>query len=196
MARRDKAVPLADAGLDDLFDSGEEPVASGRTRRPWLLAAVVAILALSAVLSVLARAVGLAPPYALIVSVVAGFVLIRTAAVAVREPTWRRANDFVRPPDEPSPAGAADDGMLAAVGAWNRRIEPSLSSSAESRALLARDLGALADERLRLRHNVTRTTDPVRSRALLGDAVWSVLRRNGNITPADVTAVVQRLEAL
>ncbi len=192
MARRKESVPLADAGLDDLFDSGEEPVGSARTRRPWLLAAAVVILALSAVLSVLARALGLAPPYLLIVGVIAGLVLIRAASVSVREPTWRRTDDLVRVRDVSSPAaGAAGDGMLEAVGVWNRRIE-----SPQSRATLAQELAALADERLRQRHNLTRTKDPVRARALLGDDVWSVLRQTGNIPPADVTTVVRRLEAL
>jgi hypothetical protein len=196
MARRDKSVPLADARLDDLFEAGDESVSPAPAGKALVLAAIVVIVGVSAVLSVLARAVGLAPPYPLLVAVTAGLVLIRAATVQVRERGWPSTRTLARAPDGPERQPEVADGMLAAIGAWNRRIEPARSTRHESTAGLTRELADLADERLRQRHNVTRSTNPARARALLGDAVWSVLQQTRAPSAAEVSTVVQRLEAL
>jgi hypothetical protein len=196
MARRDKSVPLADARLDELFEAGDESVSPVPAGRSLFLAAIVVIVGVSAVVGVLARAVGLAPPYPLIVAVTAGLVLIRAAAVRVREPTWPSTRTLVRAPDEPARQPDVADGMLTAIGAWSRRIEQARSTRHDSAAGLTRELADLADERLRQRHNVTRSTDPAKAKALLGDVVWSVLHQTRAPSAAEVSTVVQRLEAL
>jgi hypothetical protein len=44
-------------------------------------------------------------------------------------------------------------------------------------------LAELTDERLRLRHGITRATDPRRARELLGDPLWAALHDRGRRTP-------------
>ncbi len=170
--------------------------------------------AVTAVLYTLSHAFGVAPPLLLIVAVVMGGFLIREATVSSREPRWRRVRDVVRPRLRARSAEVATtcgrhrgrrhsggrpaaDGVLTAVAVWNRRLERARAAPRHAAALLVTHLGELADERLRQRHGLTRSSDSARARAILGEATWSILHRTGRPpTDGDLDAVVRRLEML
>ena len=199
MAGRHRSVQMSNAGLDDLFQDDEEVVAAAPRRRPWLLRALLPAFALTAVGYTLSHALGVAPPLVLLFALVVGAFLIYEAAASSREPRWRRARDLVRPrrrpevADDPGPA----DGVLAAVATWDRRLERARSAPRHAAGLLVKQLGDLADERLRQRYGVSRGSDPGRSRSALGEAAWAVLHRAGGPpTDAEVDTLVQRLETL
>ncbi len=221
MAGRHRSIALANAGLDDLFEDGDDQVASVRARRPWLLRAVLPAFAVTAVAYTLSHAFGVAPPLLLLVAIVTGGFLIREATASSHEPRWRRVRDVVRPraasadhaasADRASsiggvaPAGgiastdaaAAADGVLVAVATWDRRLERARAAPRHAAGLLVTHLGELADERLRQRHGLTRSSDPARARTVLGDPTWSVLHRAGRPpTESELDAVVRRLESL
>jgi hypothetical protein len=203
MAGRHRSVGLANAGLDDLFEDGDEQVASVRARRPWLLRAVLPAFAVTAVAYTLSHALGVAPPLLLIVAIVAGGFLIREATASSHEPRWRRVREVVRPraasADDAASADAAAlaDGVLIAVATWDRRLERARAAPRHAAALFVTHLGELADERLRQRHGLTRSSDPARARTVLGDPTWSVLHRAGRPpTDSELDAVVRRLETL
>jgi hypothetical protein len=183
MAGRHRSVVLANAGLDDLFEDGDEPVASVRARRPWLLRAVLPAFAVTAVAYTLSHALGVAPPLLLIVALVTGGFLIREATVSSREPRSRRVRDVVRPRlrarttvdatsfrgaapfrgaavADASTDGASADGVLTAVAVWDRRLERARAAPRHAAALLVTHLGELADERLRQRHGLTTRPGP------------------------------------
>jgi hypothetical protein len=190
---------MANAGLDDLLEDGEEFPAVAPHRRPWLLRAALPAFALTAVAYTLSHALGVAPPLVLLFAFVVGGFLIYEAAASGREPRWRRATDLVRPrlrsrvADDSGPA----DGVLTAVATWDRRLERARAAPRHAAALLVKQLGDLADERLRQRYGVSRGSDPARARSALGEGTWAVLHRAGHPpTDAEVDTVVQRLETL
>jgi hypothetical protein len=59
-------------------------------------------------------------------------------------------------------------------------------------------LAELADERLRLRHGITRASDPRRARDLLGDPLWAALHDPGRRTAksSELETYVTALERL
>jgi len=162
MAHRDD---LSNANLDDLLGEVEVPTPTRRVGR-WALRGVVQTFVITLIVYTLARVIGLAPPFLLILSIAGGAVLVRLAAVSVKPPRGHRPTRLVatRPAEPPARA----DGMLAAVRHWDRRL-------ADTDRGLGVALGELADERLRQRHGLTRASDPARARALLGEPVWALL---------------------
>ncbi len=58
-------------------------------------------------------------------------------------------------------------------------------------------LAELTDERLRLRHGLTRASDPRRARELIGETLWSALEEPGRrVKPRDPTQYIESLERL
>jgi len=59
-------------------------------------------------------------------------------------------------------------------------------------------LAELTDERLRLRHGLTRATDPRRARELIGEPLWLALSEPGRRPPkrTDLATFVEALERL
>jgi hypothetical protein len=200
-----KRVP--DVHLDELlrFDDITAPLPD-RTqegRKPWVLRSVLEAFVVSAVVYTAFHVVNLAPPYALIVAVCVGAVLVRQATRATSERSWQRTADLVRPLDGPfgiSPGGADsdNDGMLSAVHRWDRRLEWGTTGAQRFCSSVAPRLGELADERLRQRHGITRAVDPVRARRLLGEELWTLLhgRRDRVPTAREVAKALSRLESL
>jgi hypothetical protein len=191
----------ADADLDSLF-SYEEETETGPPRlenRPWVAIAILQTFAASAVVYTGFRAANLAPPYLLIAAVCAGAVLVRQAVIFVREPRWQRTRDLVRGPRYGADDGRADgDGMLEAVGRWDRRLDWGTSTGDRFGAAVGRRLGEIADERLRQRHALTRSSDPERARELLGADAWALIhgQSGSQPRPAEVAQIVSRIEAL
>jgi hypothetical protein len=197
-------------GLDDLFTFAEEPLRDDEPaevverRRPrigrWLGNALLIAIATTVTVAV-TRANGIRVS---ILLVIAAFVALRLLMLAVSE---------VAPPPLPKPvrgvvANTADnDGLYrwtgtdllrTAVRGWERRLGWAQSDhSAFSRNVLP-VLAELADERLRLRHGITRASDPRRARELLGEPIWQMLGEPGRKAPKarELTAYVETLERL
>jgi hypothetical protein len=90
------------------------------------------------------------------------------------------------------------DGMLDAIQRWDDRLSAAAQVRPGSTATMANQIGVLADEVLRQHHGLTRSADPVRARALVGENLWTVWDDLGRRprTPAELAAVVGRLETL
>jgi hypothetical protein len=189
-------------GLADLLGSGDErpPEEDTRSRRGtlgWLWRAVAFAAVVSGSVWVLARALGYAMPYPLLllaVLSVAGLRRILSTAPAPPLPIVTRP-----PTPEPSPfAGAAVDGLEAAVSRWENRLTYTAHDPQRFATAALPRLREIADERLRQRHGVTRADDPERARDLLGPTLWRLMHENPtrNPTPRDLATVVAQLEAL
>jgi hypothetical protein len=70
---------------------------------------------------------------------------------------------------------AGTDTLRAAVRRWERQLEWSQSDAEKFSRNVLPGLAELTDERLRLKHGITRSSDPRRARELLGDPLWDFL---------------------
>lgn len=169
-------------GIDELLrGAAEDSVAEARSDRrlPRDLIKYAFAAACLAVVGFLVLSVGkMTAPlwflYAVSCAVVAVYVAIR----GVRPPlpsraAWRRHSSETPP-----------DGLRGAVKRWETRLEWCYAdNSAYTRKVLPL-LGEIVDERLRQRHGITRASDPVRARKLVGEALWTFLAGPGRRPPA------------
>jgi hypothetical protein len=196
-------------GLDDLFAAAseprvvEEPVDDEprpRSRAGWIIRNLLLITIATVVTVAVLRSFRIQVS---ILLVVAAFVALRLLMLAVAE---------VAPPSLPKRSGgrrnsADDDGLYswggtdslrAAVRRWEHRLSWSQSDpDAFSRNVLP-VLAELTDERLRLRHGITRASDPRRARELIGEPMWALLSEPGRRAPKprDLATYVDTLERL
>jgi hypothetical protein len=195
-------------GLDDLFAFAEEPAveepveADERppSRAAWVLRNLLLIAGATVVTVAALRLAGISAPIVLIVT---AFVALRLLMLAVSE---------VAPPPMPKPPSirrnsADDDGLYrwagtdslrAAVRRWEQRLDWSQSDPETFSRSVLPVLAELTDERLRLRHGITRASDPRRARELLGEPLWLTLADPGRRPPKgkDLTMYVDTLERL
>jgi hypothetical protein len=170
--------------LDELFGARDEPVieepveapvAKPRSRGLWLLRNALLIAAASTVAVAALRAGGLHAPLILIVAAFIGLRLVMLAVSEVAPPPLPKR----RGGDSGSSSGPASDALRAAVRRWERTLDRAHADpDLYSRNVLP-VLAELADERLRLRHGITRASDPRRARELLGDPLWAALHDPG-----------------
>jgi len=188
-------------GLDELFSSGDEPRAEeveavGRSRSPALRLAGNALLIAAATTVTVAglRSAGVRTSILLIVAAFTGLRLIMLAVSEVAPPSLpkRQAGSAG------SSAGPHGDALRAAVRRWEQNLDRAHADpDLYSRNVLP-VLAELTDERLRLRHGVTRASDPRRARELLGDPLWAALHDPGRraARARDLEAYVDALERL
>ncbi len=81
---------------------------------------------------------------------------------------------------------------------WEKALDKAHSDSDTYARNVLPVLGELADERLRLRHGLTRASDPRRARQLLGEEAWAVLSDPGRrgLKTRDLETYVQAMERL
>jgi hypothetical protein len=190
-----------DGGLEDLFSFREEPVAEvaepvakPKSRLAWVLRNVLLIAVATAVTVAGMRAAKMHVSLLLLVAAFAGLRLIMLAVSEVAPPAKpkRRAGAGA------SGVGETSDSLRAAVRRW----EKTLSRAQADPDLYSRNvlpgLAELTDERLRLRHGITRASDPRRARELLGDPLWAALHDPGRRTPKarEIETYVDALERL
>ncbi|GAA2685428.1 MULTISPECIES: hypothetical protein [Actinoplanes] len=191
---------MSEGGLDGLFGATAGPAQEKsprirRRRSPIVRVVGNLILVAAATVVVVAglRAASVEAPLLLVIALVAGLRLVTIAAAAVR------------PPKQPkSRAGAGDaaartaDSLRATVRRWERSLDKAHSDSDTYARNVLPVLGELADERLRLRHGLTRTSDPRRARELLGEQAWAVLADPGRhgLKTRDLETYVQAMERL
>jgi hypothetical protein len=178
-----------EAGLDDLFSFGaERPVEEyvEVVERPpsrvwWVVRNALLVVAATVVAEAALRFAKIGVSLLL---VVAAFVALRLLMLAVAQvappPRPKRGErsvdrDHRRADDEGLWTWTGSDSLRVAVRRWEQRLSWSQSDpEAFSRNVLP-VLAELTDERLRLRHGITRASDPRRARELIGDSAWTLL---------------------
>jgi hypothetical protein len=94
--------------------------------------------------------------------------------------------------------GRPPDALRAAVRRWERNLDRAHSDPDRYARNVLPVLAELADERLRLRHGITRASDPRRARELLGDPLWAALHDRGrrSAKSSELETYVNALERL
>lgn len=192
---------MSDGGLDELFGATEgryrpeepEPVAKRRSLTVTLVGNAV-IIGLAAVVIVAGlRLLGLTISLLLLVALLTGLRLLIHAVSVVAPPPTPRLRSRIG-----ADAGPAEDALRAAVRRWERNLDRANSDPDLYTRNVLPVLGELTDERLRLRHGITRATDPRRARELLGDDLWSALSQPGRraLKARDVETYLDTMERL
>jgi hypothetical protein len=189
--------------LDELFSDGdrEEPVEEiepkvdkPRSRALWVLRNLLLVAAATTVTVAALRAGDLHAPLILIICAFIGLRLILLAVSQVSPPPLPKRQRG----GSASGSGPGGDALRAAVRRWERTLDRAHADpDLYSRNVLP-VLAEMADERLRLRHGITRATDPRRARDLLGDPMWAALHDPGRRTAKtrDIETFVDVLERL
>jgi hypothetical protein len=178
---------VSDGGLDDLFSFREEPAEEAppkppsetRSRALWVLRNLLLVAGATVVAVAAMRAGGLRISVPLVVLFFIGLRLVLYAVAEVAPPAL---------PKRPSAGlaaanGPADDSLRLAVRRWERNLDRAHADGEVYTRNLLPVLAELTDERLRLRHGITRQSDPRRARELLGDPLWAALHDPGRRTP-------------
>ncbi|MFI7607175.1 hypothetical protein ACIBTV_18810 [Micromonospora sp. NPDC049366] len=194
------------ASIDDLLTFEED-----RTRRDerergsrtgQAVRALAGVAAVVVVLVVGLRAVGLRVSLLILIAGVAAVFAVRRVVAALAPPP-------PPPPSAASRARAAEagdgtwnwnarDALRSAINGWEVPLDWSATRPERFTGTILPRLGELADERLRLKHGVTRDSDPVRARALLGERLWTFLETPPRRTPSprDLAVIVAELEKI
>jgi hypothetical protein len=189
--------------LEELLAEYDEraPTQPKRTLIPWWARATLSALVFGAAGYVVLRVVGIAIPYPLIAGTIAAVILLRRALAAVAPPPLPAA--LVSPAwgvlDETGPGSADDvDGLRRAVNRWEMRLGWTDRDPVRFATAVRPKLVELVAERLRQRHGVVLSADPVRARRLIGEPLWRFLHEPvaRNPTPEEVAAMVAELERL
>jgi hypothetical protein len=190
--------------IHELLRHDEEAPAGERGSRSAVGRLVTIIgyaVALAALAVLVLRLVGLTVPYVLACTVMLALLVLRRLVRTVAAPPPARAAMVRRSPpldDETSYQWGAVDGLRRAVSRWESRLEWGHDSAERfARAVLPR-LAEFADERLRMRHGISRAADPARAREVLGEPLWTFLNTpvGKPPTPRELAAVVARMEEL
>jgi hypothetical protein len=196
-----------DGGLEDLFGSRpaevalpaepEEAAEQPRSRIGWLIrnALLVAVATVVVVAGLRSRGINVS-----VLLIVAAFVALRLLMLAVSE---------VAPPPPPRQAARSGeesgdyrwggtDTLRAAVGRWERQLEWSHQDAEKFSRNVLPVLAELTDERLRLKHGITRSSDPRRARELVGEPLWGFLDQPGRRAPKprELATYVDALEKI
>lgn len=195
-----------DGGLEDLFGSrpddapAAEPaeiVEKPRSRIGWIIRNVVLVAVATVVVVAGLRSRGISVSVLL---VVAAFVALRLLMLAVAE---------VAPPPLPRRGArrgeeggdyrwAGTDTLRAAVRRWEQQLDWSQHDGERFSRNVLPALAELTDERLRLKHGITRSSDPRRARELLGGPLWEFLTESDRRVPKarELSAYVEALEKI
>jgi hypothetical protein len=190
-----------DGGLEQLFsfrdepaEEPAEPVSKERSRALWLLRNLLLIAAATVVAVAALRSGGYRISVLLVVAFFIGLRLVLFAVSEVAPPPLpkRRSGASAAGRD---PAG---DSLRVAVRRWERNLDQAHADADVYTRNVLPVLAELTDERLRLRHGITRASDPRRARELLGDPLWAALHDPGRRTAKarELETYVDTLERL
>ncbi|MFI5492735.1 hypothetical protein [Actinoplanes sp. NPDC051859] len=193
-----------DGSLDELFGGRAEPAfveepvteAKPRSRITKIVLNVLLVAGATTVTIAVLRTQGVKFPVPL---VVAAFTALRLIMYAIAEvapppkPRGRRSRD-----EHPGQQDWADDSLRAAVRRWERQLDWAQHDGDRFSRIVQPALAELADERLRLQHGITRSSDPRRARELLGESLWQLLDEPGRRAPKprELSAYVDALEKI
>jgi hypothetical protein len=166
-----------------------------------VLLAVLGAAVLTAAVVFLMRQSGVGIPYPLALTVVLVLLALRW--------TVRRVAPVPLDGDaDPAPAPARETGgydwsgvelLGSPIIRWESRLDWVGGEPERFAAVVRPALKAVVDERLRLRHGFTRTSDPLRARGLLGEPLWRLLAEEQMTqppTPAELSALIAAAERL
>jgi hypothetical protein len=193
-------------GLDELFSFADEPVADEPqpdeekppSRAGWVIRNVLLVAVATLVTVAALRIAGIRVS---ILIIVAAFVALRLLMLAVAEVAPPpAARPSTRRPGEESGSyrWTGTDSLRAAVRRWEQRLEWSQSDADRFSRNVLPVLAELTDERLRLKHGITRASDPRRARELVGEPLWQALAEPGRRPPrrSDLATYTEALERL
>ncbi|GLY01089.1 MULTISPECIES: hypothetical protein [Actinoplanes] len=193
---------MSDGGLDRLFGEADEQAVvhaapAGEKRRSPVLrwTGEVALIGLATVVVVATlRAGGISLPLLLLVPLLIGLRIVVWAAHAAAPPAIPR----LRSRGGDGAGHGSGDALRAAVRRWELNLGRAHSDPDLYTRNVLPVLAELTDERLRLRHGITRASDPRRARELLGEQLWTVLSQPGRrgLKARDVETYVDALERL
>ncbi|MFV2101724.1 hypothetical protein [Micromonospora sp. LOL_024] len=198
---------MSSTSIDDLLRFEEdrpvqpvqpEQVHGGRLRT------VVGVLAVAAAVTAVAvaglRVVGLRVSLLVLVAAVLTLLVIRRIVTSLAPPPKSTL------PGSRSRSGEEDgmynwdarDALRTAINGWELPLEWSRTRSDRFSHVVLPRLVELADERMRLKHGVTRESDPARAQVLLGDRLWTFLETPPRRTPSPrhLAAIVAELEKI
>ncbi|WBB56530.1 hypothetical protein [Verrucosispora sp. WMMD573] len=195
---------MSSTSIDDLLSFSEERPIQSEPRRGGRLRTVAGVLGVTAAVTVVAiaglRAVGLRVSLlVLVAAVVALLVVRRIVATLAPPPKSGQGGSSSRGGEEPGTYNwDARDALRAAINGWATPLEWSKTRPERFTTVILPRLAELADERMRLKHGVTRESDPARARALLGDDLSTFLETPPRRTPSprDLAAIVAELEKI
>jgi hypothetical protein len=192
---------VSDGGLDDLFRSRDEPVEEApapagkeRSRALWVLRNLLLVAGATVVTVAALRSAGMRISVPLVVLFFIGLRLVLYAVAEVAPPPLPKPSA----PSLTSANGPVSDSLRIAVRRWERTLDQAHADAELYTRNLLPVLAELTDERLRLRHGITRQSDPRRARELLGDPLWAALHDSGRRAPRsrELETYVDTLERL
>jgi hypothetical protein len=193
---------VSTGGLDDLFGGqrDELPVADEpappreRSWAGWILRNLLLVGLATAVVVAILRAADTEISILFVAAALLGLRLVLLAVAEVRPPPTPKRSDRRGGSD----GTTGTDSMRAAVRRWERSLERAQTDDESYARNVLPVLAELSDERLRLRHGITRETDPRRARELLGDPLWAALHDRGRprLKARDLESYVDVLERL
>jgi hypothetical protein len=184
------------ATLNELLDAEPRPSEtppSDRFAGRWLIRAALWVAALSGALVLAASVVGVRLWYPFVFVGLLTLVVLHRAVTALE--VVPAADD---PPEPAERVSGGDDGFARALQRWRVRLSWDQAGLWRSSRTLHPAMADLVDERLRQRWGITRTGDPTRARAVLGDRLWSYLEHTPAEPPAvdELSALVDDLERI
>jgi hypothetical protein len=189
--------------IDELLRHEEEAPAEERRSQSavgWLATTVGYAVVLAALAVVTLHVVGLTVPYVLAFSVMLALLMLRRLVRQVAAPPPGRAAMVRRssPDDEASYQRGVPDGLRSAVSRWEARLEWGDDSGERFARIVQPRLMEFADERLRMRHGISRTGNQAGARAVLGEPLWTFLNTPARKppTPRELAAILARMEEL
>lgn len=192
---------MSDGGLDDLFGMADNPrsaeetetVAKRRSTLITLAGNAIVIGLVTVVITAGLRALGVTISLLLLISLLIGLRLVILAVTSVAPPPSPRLRSRIGSGSPP-----AGDALRAAVRRWEQNLDRAHSDPELHARNVLPVLAELTDERLRLRHGITRASDPRRARELLGDDLWSALSEPGRraLKARDVETYLDAMERL
>jgi len=90
------------------------------------------------------------------------------------------------------------DTLRVAVRRWEQQLDWSQNDAERFSRIVLPALSELTDERLRLKHGITRDSDAQRARELMGETMWQLLNEPGRRAPKprELSAYVDALERI
>ncbi len=193
--------------LDDLLGYEEQepepevPVRSGADATWWwVLKTGLVVAAVCGPVWFLLHAVGIDVPYPLLVMIgITGRALQQLLRyIAPRRLPLTLTRPSAELVSEDQATGAAQDGLYLATARWDTRLSWVRGDRGQFARTVQPKLIEIVDERLWLKHGISRRTDPARARTLLGEQLWAFVTQPvpKNLSPREVAGLITLMEAL
>ncbi|SIN34028.1 hypothetical protein [Micromonospora cremea] len=193
---------MSSTSIDDLLAFEEEPARAdpqsrgGRAR--LVLRSLAVAAALVAVLLAGLRAVGLQVSLPVLIAGVLAVLAVRRVTGLLAPPPPPPGGRMATGEEDGSYNWGARDALRTAVNRWEWPLDWSTTRPERFTGVVLPRIAELADERMRLKHGVTRESDPARAHVLLGERLWTFLESPPRRPPSprDLAVIVAELEKI